>query len=232
MAQFWPLFLAAAALAGFQWFCWRQRRRRRARIARWAQLEGWAYVARDDSWVDVWHGHPFGKGMVRRAQNVVTGSFGPHRAVLCDYSYRESGDNRYPTLERFAVHALDLPVRLPWTHLSAERTTDRLVALAGGQDIELESDAFNRAYRVRSDDPRFASDLLNPRTMELLLRCGGPDVRIGGGYILLVTPGPLDPPFVGAALTVLASMLENLPDFVWSDRGARAPRRRAPGRPA
>ena len=131
---------------------------------------------------------------------------------------------RYPFLRRYAVHALALPARLPWTHLSAERTRDRAAALVGGQDIELESDEFNRAYRVRSDDHRFASDLLNPRTMELLLRCGGPDVRIGAGYIVLVNHGPVDPTSVYGALTVLAAMLENLPDFVWSDRGARAPR--------
>ena len=215
---------AAAVFVVVQGFWWWQRRRHRALLARWACLEGWTYTARDDSWVDTWRGYPFGRGILSRAQSVMTGTFGPHRTLAFEYSYRDSGAKRYPFLRRYAVHALALPARLPWTHLSAERTRDRAAALVGGQDIELESDEFNRAYRVRSDDRRFASDLLNPRTMELLLRCGGPDVRIGAGYIVLVNHGPVDPTSVYGALTVLAAMLENLPDFVWSDRGARAPR--------
>ena len=199
-------------------------------LARWARLEGWTYEARDDSWVDTWRGYPFGRGILARAQSVMTGTFGPHRATVFEYSYHDTR-NRYPLLDRYAIHALALPARLPWTHLSAEGVRDRASALIGLQDIELESDEFNRAYRVRSEDHRFASDLLNPRTMEMLLRCGGPDIRIGAGYIVLVTDGPVDPTSVYGALTVLAAMLENLPDFVWSDRGTRAPRTWEGGRP-
>jgi hypothetical protein len=157
---------------------------------------------------------------------VVTGQFGPYRAVVFDYRYRKDDmGSRYPTIERFAVHALALPARLPWVHISAEGYAHKAAKLLGGQDIELESEEFNRAYRVRSDDPRFAVDLLNARTMDLLLRCGGPDVRVGGGYIVLVTDGRLDLSAVDAALVLLATMCEQLPGFVWTDRRVSPPRR-------
>ena len=229
MTQYGPLAVLVAFGAGVEGLSWWWRRRHHARLARWARQEGWTYVARKDGWVDVWSGRPFARGWFPQARSVMAGSFGPHRAIVFEYSHRD--DRRYHFRVHYSVHALALPARLPSTHLSAEGVGDRASALIGLQDIELESDEFNRAYRVRSEDHRFASDLLNPRTMEMLLRCGGPDVRIGAGYIVLVTDGPLDPTSVYGALTVLATMLENLPDYVWSDRGARAPRSWEGGRP-
>jgi hypothetical protein len=226
--QYGTLAALMAPFAALEVALWWRRRRHHARLARWAAHEGWTYTARDDGWVDTWPGYPFGRGWFRRAQSVMTGTYGPHGALVLEHSHRD--DRHYHFRIAYAVHALALPAPLPWTHLSAEGLGDRAAALVGGQDIELESDEFNRAYRVRSDDRRFASDLLNPRTMELLLRRGSPDIRIGAGYIVLVTDGPVDPTSIDAALALLAAVLENLPGFVWSDRGAQVPRTRG-GRP-
>ena len=130
------------------------------------------------------------------------------------------------------MHALALPVALPWVHLSPEGFFDKAAKLFGAQDIEFESDEFNQAYRVRADDPRFAYDLVNPPTMHALLGAGRPDVRVFGTYLILVRRGKLDLGAVDWALTVLAGMCERMPDFVWTDRGAVAPPPLVPGRSA
>ena len=220
------LTLVVVAVAGTLVFrSWDLRHQRRL-IARWAALRDWRYAERDDTWVDRWRGYPFDRGHTTRAENVMTGPFGPYQAVVFDYRFRKDDfGSRYPTIERFGVHALALPARLPWVHIAAEGYTQKAAKLLGRQDIELESEEFNRAYLVQSEDPKFAVDLLNARTMDLLLRCGGPDVRVEGGYIVLVTDGFVDLSAVDAALVVLATMCEQLPSFVWTDRRVSPPRR-------
>jgi hypothetical protein len=94
---------------------------------------------------------------------------------------------------------------------------------AGAQDIDFESEEFNRVYRVQATDPRFASDLVNPRTMELLMQCGAPDLRVYGRHLVVVTAGRLDLDLVDTALTLLAGVCENLPSFAWSERGVASP---------
>ena len=213
---------------------YQQERKRRAAIARWAGGRGWTYAERDDRWSDHWPDHPFDTGYGQRADNVMTGPFGPYAVVVFDFSYKQSsgsGKTRSTRTYRFAVHALALPVALPWVHLSAEGFLDRAAKFFGAQDIEFESDEFNRAYRVRADDERFAYDLVNPQTMAHLLAWDGPDVRVVGPYLVHVARGRLDLGAVDRWLTMLAGVCQNVPDFVWSDRRVSPPPPLAPGAP-
>ena len=45
-------------------------------------------------------------------------------------------------------------------------------------DVQLESEDFNRRFRVKSHDPAFASAVLNPRVMESLMTMPEVDWRI------------------------------------------------------
>jgi Protein of unknown function (DUF3137) len=49
----------------------------------------------------------------------------------------------------------------------------------GGKKVRFESEEFDDRFTVRSDDPKFASDLIHPRTMEFLLAMQ-PPFRIEG----------------------------------------------------
>lgn len=214
---------------------YQQERRRRAGIAAWAAARGWRYVERDDRWSEGWPDHPFTSGYGRKGENVTTGAFGPYAAVVFEHSYKQSsgsGKHRRTRTYHFAVHALALPVALPWVHLSPEGFLDRAAKLFGAQDIEFESHEFNEAYRVRAEDARFAYDVVNPQTMHALLAAGRPDVRVFGTYVILVRRGKLDLAAVDWALTVLAGVCERTPDYVWTDRGGTAPPPLTPGTPA
>lgn len=215
--------LCAVAVAGLAMFEWHWPGRRRARIADWAAARGWRYAPRDQRWEGLLPGFPFDRGSLQRAQNVVTGAFGPYAAAAFDYSYRSGNRNDFLIAQRFAVHVLRLPAALPWVHLAPETLADRAAKLLGAQDIDFESEEFNRVYRVQASDPRFASDLVNPRTMDLLMLCGAPDLRVHGRHIVVVTAGPLDVDLIDTALVLLAGACENLPSFVWSERGVAPP---------
>lgn len=218
------LIVAAVAVVGIVGYI--AERKRREGLMRWAAARGWTYTRRDDRWGAAWRDHPFDTGFGRRAENVMSGSFGAHAAVAFDYSYKQrtgSGKTRRTTTYRFTVHVLRLPVPLPYVHVEHEGFFDKAAKLFGGQDIELESEDFNRTYRVRGEDPRFAYDLLNPRAMEALLASGPVDVRIEGSHLVHVARGRVDVAGVDSALHLLAHLCGLLPTFVWSDRGAEPP---------
>ena len=70
---------------------------------------------------------------------------------------------------RFTCALVDLPVSCPHLSVSRETVLSRLADGLGMRDIEFESEEFNRAFQVQSDDRRFASYMVDARMMEWLL---------------------------------------------------------------
>ena len=59
----------------------------------------------------------------------------------------------------------------------------------GLRDVELEYDDFNRRFRVKCGDQKFAFSLLDGRMMEWLLRADDFDcVEVDGPWVLLAAP--------------------------------------------
>jgi len=48
----------------------------------------------------------------------------------------------------------------------------------GGKKVRFESEDFNDRFTVRTDDPKVASDVIHPRTMEFLMAMQPPGFRI------------------------------------------------------
>ena len=91
--------------------------------------------------------------------------------------------------------AVELRAFLPRSELIPDGPGATLAKAAGGADIQFESEDFNRAWRVRADDRKFAHGLVNPQVMERLLRddARGLSLRIEGSDILCWTPGEHGP---------------------------------------
>jgi hypothetical protein len=150
------------------------------------------------------------------------GQYGGLASVVFEYRW-VTGWGRQRETHGAGVYALGLPVNLPGVHIRSEHLMDTAARLLGAQDIELESEEFNRAFRVRAMDARFAYDLLNPRTMEALLGAQDLVVQISDCYLVATLDGGLDLEWVDYTLALLAGMVERLPDFVWTDRGKAPP---------
>jgi Protein of unknown function (DUF3137) len=217
-------FAAVAGVAAIvAWYVRRQwERQRQAALARYAASRGWSFVAENDVWAGIAGGEPFGEGHDQDAWYVMRGHYGGLPSVVFDYRW-VTGSGRDRTSHRAGAYAIGLPVALPWVHIRAERFMDMAARLVGGQDIELESEEFNRAFRVRAADVRLAYDLLNARTMEALLDAQALTVQIGNRYLVATLDGGLDLEWVDYTLSLLAGMVERLPDFVWTDRGKAPP---------
>ena len=195
--------------------------KRRRLIQGYAQSTGWAYTARDDSWTGRFDGGPFGDGDHRRAENVLTGRHGERDMVAFDYSFQthstDGKGNTTTTTHRYTVCVLRLPAYLPELELAPESLLTRVAGAVGFADVELESEEFNRRYRVSARDPKFAYDVLNPRTMSALLARRALHLRISGADALCWENGRLQPAGLLEQLSTLALLVDGIPSFVWSD---------------
>ena len=87
-----------------------------------------------------------------------------------------------------------LPTYLPTVELTPDGFGAKLAKLVGAQDIQFESEDFNRAFRVASSDPEVAHAIVHPRLMERMLRDDalGSAWRIEGTWILTWAAGSTD----------------------------------------
>lgn len=222
------VFLAIVAVVGlFVTFAIYSHKRNQARIASLvalAQSKGWSFSPVDRFGLPGrWRGAPFGQGYDRRAQNVITGEHNGHPVVAFDYSYKEdsrdSEGRTRTTTHSFAVFALGMPCALPEVHVAPEGVFARLGKALGMQDIELESEEFNRRFRVRSPNPKLATDVLTPRTMEALLAGGKINFRFAGSDCVAYESGGLDPVEILRHVHLMSEVVDGVPQFVWRDYG-------------
>jgi hypothetical protein len=202
-------------------FAYRADKKRRALLQSFALSNGWTYTARDDSWVDRFPGAPFGYGTNRTAANVLVGRHGDREMLAFDYSCQthstDSKGNSQTTTHRYAICALRLPADLPALELSPESVLTRVAGALGLDDLELESEEFNRHYRVKARDPKFAYDVLNPRTMQALIARPALHLRLLGPDAICWESGVLKPPVLLERLATLAVLVDGIPSYVWSD---------------
>lgn len=220
--------LAIVALVGlFVTFTIYQHKKNQARLAGLFSVchaNGWQFTPHDPWGLpNRWDGTPFDQGYDRRAENVITGEHQNHPLVAFDYSYKtdstDSKGNRTTTTHRYAVVALGMPCALPGLHVGPEGVFSRIGKAVGMQDIELESEDFNRAFRVRCPDAKLATDILTPRTMEMMLASGRIRFRFVGSDALAYDNGCLDAHELLRAAHVLANVVDGVPSFVWRDYG-------------
>jgi hypothetical protein len=210
------------AVGAVAYFAYQADKKRRAALQSFALSSGWTYAARDDSWCDRFVGAPFGDGDDRRADNVLQGSYEGTPMVAFDYQYEthstDSKGNRTTTTHRYAVCSLRLPAPLPGLELSPESALTRLAGHLGFDDVELESEDFNRMYRVKARNPKFAYDVLNPRTMSALLGRPALHMRLLDVDAVCWESGRLAPTELLARLSTLKLLIGGIPSFVWSDQ--------------
>ncbi|ASO23039.1 hypothetical protein FHR81_003701 [Actinoalloteichus hoggarensis] len=200
------------------------RRKRRAEFQAWADAHGWSYRPRDDRWVGHFQAPMFRRGHRRGAQHVVEGAHRGRRLVVFEYFYVErqgSGKNRRDTTYRFAVASVFTPTPRPVLEVTREHLGHRLMSVFGVKDLQLESEEFNRAFRIDTEDGRFAYDILHPRTMEWMLgdeRFRSLPFRFDGGNLLSWRSGRLRPADIAPLATFVVDIVERVPDYVWQDR--------------
>lgn len=214
--------LAIALVVWLAVRAYKQEQARVASLAAFAASKGWRFSPGDPYGLpDRWQGDPFETGYDREASNVLTGEIRGRRVVAFDYRYKEdSTDSQGHTTtstSHFAVFAVGMPCPLPALTIAPEGVFSRLGHALGMQDIELESEEFNRTFKVRCPDQKLAMDVLSPRTMQLLLRAGKLHLRFAGSDVVSWNDGLLEPVDIVERTEVLAGVVDGVPEFVWKD---------------
>ena len=222
--------VAVLAVLGY-----RAEQQRRALLAQFATARGWSYERQRDEWAGYWNVTPFGYGTDRSAENVMTGQLGQVPFVAFDYSYKTSSTNskghRTTTTHEFVVVGVQLPAVLPSLCVTPENVLTRLGNAMGFDDVELESEDFNRRFRVSAGVPKFAYDVLHARMMEMLLTAPRPSWRIEGQWLLTWDNGKAKPADILADLDLASRIVAGIPSYVWADAAVAPPVLTAPAIP-
>lgn len=200
-------------------------KKRREGMAALAAQRGWSYVERNDRWCDAFQDSPFGMGHNRKATNVLTGEFDGRPFVTFDYVYyttETSTDSEGRTTSRevshpYGISGIDMGASFPQLEVTPEGMFGRFIGRVTNRDIELESEDFNRAFTVTCPDRKFASDVLHPRMMELLMQWQKSAFRFDRRWILDAESGQVGLEEIVPRLERIDAIVDQVPAFVWKE---------------
>jgi hypothetical protein len=112
-----------------------------------------------------------------------------------------------------AVSAITMPFSLPLLSVGGGW---------GGQKVRFESEDFNDRFTVRTADPKFASDVIHPRTMEFLIKVQPPGFRIEDAVTRFLVDKH-DTQLIGFCADFAHEFFSRVPSFVWKDRQITPP---------
>lgn len=128
---------------------------------------------------------------VRDLENTARGEWKGRDVVVADYWFAPSSNPSRDDIRRYVCVIDD--GRQGWPDLAVLPTTigSRARDAVGGGGVDLESEAFNRAFDVRAGDRRFATAVLDARMMAwLLAQPPGAGVEVSGGRLMVFGPRP------------------------------------------
>ena len=158
-------------------------------------------------------------GHAATAKDIENTSWGTWRGmevVVLDYWFARSSDPSKSDYRYFTCAAT--PVSVGWPNLSIlpEGIGSKLTTSLGGRDIGFELERFDRAFEVRSDDPRFAHALVDARMMSWLLELpSDTGFEILDGVLLSRTPRRPDRDLTWA-LETMVSFRDRVPPVIES----------------
>jgi len=210
------LFFGAVLLVGLiVYLAYALQRRRREGFRRMAAQCGLSY-SRDDPFGVL--GYPFtlfSRGDGRAIENVVWGVWQAVQVITFDFMYYEQ-DGKYRTDYRFDCAIVPIDADSPRLLLEHENLMTSLAGALSFHDLQFESEAFNREFRVLCEVPKFANDVLDARMMEWLLDNGSACIFESVGDRVLVAGPRIEPALLTDLLGVARGFAQHVPKVVSS----------------
>ncbi len=187
------------------------------------QRPDWIYRPGDDRFLDEVVANRGGFG--HEARDVVLGTVQGIRMIGLTHNWKTTrtetstdSDGRTTTRTVTDNHSEEiLEFHLPW-HFG-----DLSVNWPGwGNRVRFESSDFDRAFKVRSQQPKFASDVFHPRQLEFLLRARPLPFAIESGRVRFDL-GSNTPERIMHCADFLVAFFAGVPGFVWADLGHTQP---------
>jgi hypothetical protein len=167
-------------------------KKRREEMAQLAEKLGLRYLDEKSSNKDVTYHkfNIFNQGHSRQASNIIGGDKNGCYADIFDYVYyiTVSTGKTTTTVPHFlSIFILTVPQCFKSLYIRHENFFDKLAGIAGFDDIDFESKEFSRKYYVKSDDRKFAYDIINPQLIDFLLSTAEvPYIEIKEKYLAFI----------------------------------------------
>jgi len=205
------------------WYAWYAKKKRREELALAAKQLGLRY-SRADTFGCL--SLPFGlfrRGDGRGTENVLYGVWQGIDLREFDYwFYEESTDSEGHTsrsYSKFSCVATTVPLIGAGLSVTRENLFTRFADHVGLRDIDFELEEFNRAFNVKSGDPKFANDVIDQRMMQWLLQTEkGYAFEMSGPHVL-VYRNRLRPLEITQLLGTLKGYLDHMPKVAYSLHG-------------
>lgn len=182
--NFSVLLLIAGAGIIFAIYAYYAAKKRREAMAKVAGQLGLRYEPKDFSGKDITYSALalFNKGDSHKACNIMSGNKEGFYTDIFDYQYTTgSGKNR--TTHSVSVCVFKVPERFQTLHIRPENFLDKIAGAIGFDDIDFESKEFSSRFYVKSNDRKFAYDIIHPGMMSFLLGFSNtPRIEITGPY--------------------------------------------------
>lgn len=216
-------FLIIAVIVGvvlliiYSYYTAEQRRKAMVQIA--DQL-GLAYLEKKASGKDlVYHNISlFQQGHSRQAFNVIGGTKEQSYIDIFDYKYVTGSGKNQSTWYR-SVCILTVPQRFKYLYVRIESFLDKIAAAVGFDDIDFESKEFSSHFYVKSDDKKFAYDIVHPQMMDFLLNYRriyqvAPCIEMNGKYLVFYYPNKIKPEKYIDLYNFASDFYKKIPNYV------------------
>jgi hypothetical protein len=154
----------------------------------------------------------FQRGHSRHGENFVTGFAGAYGFTAFDYHFT-TGSGKNKSRHHYAVIILQPNFPLKPLTIRPEGIFDKVTAAFGWDDIDFESAEFSSRFHVRSQDRRWAYDVLQPLTIEFLLGRGRPTLEMDHWRLMQTVSGDLEPEKITEAIVTGSGLLDRIPQF-------------------
>jgi hypothetical protein len=138
-----------------------------------------------------------------------------HDRRAFDYQYT-TGTGKNRKVHTFSCGLISTGAAWPQLTLGPEGFFERVMDIIGADDLQFESEEFNREWDVRSSDPRFASAMIDPEMMLFLMeKAKGARIEVSGPWILF-SGERCDPDQLPQMIAAAEAFREGVPPVVWS----------------
>ena len=215
------IFVAFIVVAGLLiYLAWQRAKKRREDFFRLSVRLGLKYSITDPFDTPSLPFDLFGQGQRRTAENMLYGDVQGMRVRLFDYTYviqhhNSNGPDTTSTY-RFSCALGELDAMCPHLSIDHESFLSRLASHVGIHDIEFESEEFNRAFKIGSEDRRFAFAFIDASMMTWLMDEGGVARYEVNGPLALCYVDQVGPAEYGNLLEVLRRFRAHMPTVVSS----------------
>jgi hypothetical protein len=163
------------------------------------------------------------QGEDQEASNVLYGQISGYDIKAFDFEYQteetDTDSEGHTTTSHqshyFSAVIVDTAVIFKKLNIRPEGFLDRVAGAIGFNDIDFESDEFSRKFYVKSEDKKFAYDIIHPRMMDYLLSKPGWSIQVLGRSILVENNRVFSKDEFRQCIEFIKGFLALVPEYVW-----------------